>query len=59
MIDWIIKTAIDAHNACNTLVLFLVPNMPQSLAAGLSTALFVYITLKPIQFGFKFQKARA
>jgi hypothetical protein len=56
MIDWISKAFFDAHNACNTLILLIDPNMPKPLAAGLSTALVVFITLKSLQFGFKIQK---
>ena len=56
MIDWITKAFVDAHNACNTLVLLIDPSMPRPLAAGLGTALFVLITLKSLQFGFKIQK---
>ena len=54
MIDWITKTFVDAHSACHTLVLLIDPNMSRPLAAGLGTALFVYITLKSIQVAYKF-----
>lgn len=53
MIDWIIKLFIDAHSACHTLVLLIDPSMPRPLAAGLGTALFVYITLKTLAFSWR------
>jgi hypothetical protein len=56
MIDWIIQSFYNAQNACIKLFLFVDPTMPKTLASGLGTALFVFITLKCIEIGFKLQK---